>query len=80
MSSPFLSVRKRALSVRILGTAFVFTVALVAVAAPATIASAAGRPEPPPEWLEIAIVVPLLLVEVLFISVVAVGAYRRHHR
>ena len=62
---------------RIFRTAFVFTVTLIAVAAHASVASAGGRPDPPPGWLGGGIMVLLLIFGSLFISVVLVGAYRR---
>jgi hypothetical protein len=66
---------------RIRRTLIVFMLTLLAVPALAGPASAGGRPEPPPSWLETAIVVALLVVGAFYVSVVAFGiAHRRRHQ
>jgi hypothetical protein len=66
---------------RIRRTVIVFLLTLLAVPALVAPASAGGRPDPPPSWLETAIVVALLVVGAFCVLVVAFGiAHRRRHQ
>jgi hypothetical protein len=58
-----------------------FIVTLLAILSLAGPASAGGRPQPPADWVPIAIMVGLLVVGALFVSVIAFGiAGRRRHQ